>query len=43
FNVGKYSKEHNFIGYFKTSALTGQGVIEAFQKLVRDLYFKTTI
>ena len=43
FNVGKYSKDHNFIGYFKTSALTGQGVIEAFQKLVRDLYFKTTI
>jgi len=43
FNVGKYSKDHNFIGYFKTSALTGHGVIEAFQKLVRDLYFKTTI
>jgi len=42
FNIGKYSKDHNFIGYFKTSALTGQGVIEAFQKLVRELYFKTT-
>lgn len=40
FNIGKYSKDHNFLGYFKTSALTGQGVIEAFQKLVRDLYFK---
>jgi len=39
-NIGKYSKDHNFIGYFKTSALTGQGVIEAFQKIVRDLYFK---
>jgi small GTP-binding protein len=43
FNVEKYSKDHNFIGYFKTSALTGHGVIEAFQKLVRDLYFKTTV
>jgi small GTP-binding protein len=40
FNIGKYSKDHNFLGYFKTSALTGQGVIEAFQALVRKLYLK---
>ena len=40
FNVGKFVNEHNIIEYFKTSALTGQGVIEAFQKLVRELYFK---
>ena len=40
FNVGKYSKDNNFIGYFKTSALTGQGVIEAFQALVKKLYLR---
>lgn len=40
FNVGKFKEDHDLIGYFKTSALTGQGVIEAFQKLVRELYFK---
>jgi len=42
FNVGKFVKEHDIIEYFKTSALTGQGVIEAFQKLVRVLYFKVS-
>ncbi len=42
FNVGKFVNEHNIIEYFKTSALTGQGVIEAFQKLVRELYFKVS-
>ena len=40
FNVGKFKEEHDLIGYFKTSALTGQGVIEAFQRLVRELYYK---
>ena len=40
FNIGKFKEDHDLIGYFKTSALTGQGVIEAFQKLVRELYFK---
>jgi len=42
FNVGKFVNKHNIIEYFKTSALTGQGVIEAFQKLVRVLYFKVS-
>jgi small GTP-binding protein len=42
FNVEQFQEEHNLIGYFKTSALTGQGVIEAFQKLVRELYFKVS-
>ena len=40
FNVGKFVNEHSIMEYFKTSALTGHGVIEAFQKLVRELYFK---
>ncbi|MFX0047990.1 MAG: Rab family GTPase [Candidatus Hermodarchaeota archaeon] len=39
-NVGKFIDDHKLIGYFKTSALTGKGVIEAFQKLVRELYFR---
>jgi small GTP-binding protein len=42
FNVGRFIEDHNLIGYFKTSALTGKGVIEAFQKLVRELYFKVS-
>ena len=42
FNVGKFVNDHNIIEYFKTSALTGQGVIEAFQKLVRELYFNVS-
>ena len=42
FNVEKFVNEHDIIEYFKTSALTGQGVIEAFQKLVRELYFKVS-
>jgi small GTP-binding protein len=39
-NVGKLIEDYGFMGYFKTSALTGQGVIEAFQRLVRELYYK---
>ena len=42
FNVQKFVNDHEIIEYFKTSALTGQGVIEAFQKLVRELYFKVS-
>jgi small GTP-binding protein len=42
FNVENLLNEHDLTGYFKTSALTGQGVIEAFQKLVRELYYKVS-
>ena len=41
-NVQKLVDKPDIIEYFKTSALTGQGVIEAFQKLVRMLYFKAS-
>ena len=41
-NVEKFKNEHNLIGYFKTSALTGHGVIDAFQKIVRELYYKVS-
>ena len=37
-NVEQFAKEHRFIGYYKTSALTGQGVTDAFKALVRKLY-----
>ncbi|MHA1507234.1 MAG: Rab family GTPase [Promethearchaeota archaeon] len=43
FSVKKFVNEHHIIEYFKTSALTGQGVIEAFQKLVRELYLKVSM
>lgn len=36
--VKKFAKDNRFIGYYKTSALTGQGVTDAFKTLVRKLY-----
>jgi len=36
--VAGYVKEHNFLGYYKTSALTGQGVNDAFYALAKRLY-----
>ncbi|MFW9879097.1 MAG: Rab family GTPase [Candidatus Thorarchaeota archaeon] len=37
-NLVGFAKENNFVGYYKTSALTGQGVTDAFKALVRKLY-----
>jgi GTPase SAR1 family protein len=37
-NVEQYVKSHNFLGYYKTSALTGQGVYEAFCALAKRLH-----
>ncbi|MHA2008237.1 MAG: GTP-binding protein [Promethearchaeota archaeon] len=37
-NVEAYAKENRFVGYYKTSALTGNGVTEAFKALVKKLY-----
>jgi small GTP-binding protein len=31
--------KHKFFGYYKTSALTGEGVKDAFQSLVHKLYY----
>ncbi|MFX1311766.1 MAG: Rab family GTPase [Promethearchaeota archaeon] len=36
--VDQFAKDNKFIGYYKTSALTGQGVTDAFKTLVRKLY-----
>ena len=38
-NIEQLIKKHRFMGYYKTSALTGEGVNEAFQSLVRKLYY----
>ena len=37
-NVEQFAKDNRFIGYYKTSALTGHGVTDAFKALVRKLY-----
>jgi len=36
-NVEKYVKEQRFMGYYKTSALTGHGVNQAFYKLTKKI------
>ncbi len=38
--IQKLVKKYNFLGYFTTSAKTGQGVIEAFNAIIEKLYFK---
>jgi len=39
-NVLDLVKERNFLGYYKTSAKTGNGVYQAFQAIIEDLYNK---
>jgi len=33
-------KKYNFLGYYLSSAKTGQGVIEAFNAIIENLYYK---
>ena len=42
-NQGLFSEDHNISEYFRTSALTGLGVKEAFQTLVFKLYQRATL
>jgi small GTP-binding protein len=42
-HVKKFVQDHKIIEYYKTSALTGQGVNEAFKALVFKLYQRATI
>ncbi|MFX1377581.1 MAG: Rab family GTPase [Promethearchaeota archaeon] len=41
-HVQKFAQDHNINEYLRTSALTGQGVQEGFQTLVRKLYHRAT-
>ena len=36
----KIVKDRDFLGYYKTSAKTGQGVLQAFQAIIKNLYQK---
>jgi small GTP-binding protein len=38
--ASKIVEERDFLGYYKTSAKTGQGVFEAFQAIIKNLYHK---
>jgi Ras-related protein Rab-23 len=38
--IQKIVDENNFLGYYLTSAKTGQGVIEAFDAIINELYYK---
>ncbi len=38
--VLKLIRKREFLGYFITSALTGEGVTEAFQAIIDELYYK---
>ena len=38
--IQNITNEHNFFGYYLTSAKTGQGVIDAFNAIINELYSK---
>ena len=38
--VLKLTQKREFLGHFMTSALTGEGVVEAFQAIISELYYK---
>jgi len=38
--IQKLVDKHNFLGFYKTSAKTGDGVIEAFNAIIEKLYHK---
>jgi small GTP-binding protein len=37
-NIQKLVDKHNFLGFYKTSAKTGDGVIKAFNAIIKKLY-----
>ena len=39
-SIAELVKEHKFLDYFITSAKTGQGVIKAFNTIIKNLYYK---
>ena len=40
-NIQEVVSKNNFLGYFLTSAKTGQGVHEAFKTIIEKLYYKS--
>ncbi|MFX0057072.1 MAG: Rab family GTPase [Candidatus Hodarchaeota archaeon] len=38
--VEKIVNKRSFLGYYRTSAKTGSGVFEAFQAIIKELYYK---
>ncbi|MFW9826543.1 MAG: Rab family GTPase [Candidatus Thorarchaeota archaeon] len=40
FKVKDIVKKNNYIGYYLTSAKTGEGVVEAFNAIINELYYK---
>jgi len=38
--IQKLVDKHKFLGFYKTSAMTGAGVIKAFNTLIENLYHK---
>ncbi|MFW9950762.1 MAG: Rab family GTPase [Candidatus Thorarchaeota archaeon] len=36
--IEKVVKDHNFLGYYLTSAKTGKGVVDAFDSIINELY-----
>ncbi|MFW9819970.1 MAG: hypothetical protein ACFFE5_10200, partial [Candidatus Thorarchaeota archaeon] len=38
--IEKIVSKHDFLGYYVTSAKTGQGVVEAFNAIIKELYEK---
>jgi len=38
--ISKLTRSNDFLGHFMTSALTGEGIIEAFQVIINNLYHK---
>ncbi len=42
-HIQSFAKDNNISEYFRTSALTGQGVKDGFQTLVKKLYHRATL
>ena len=36
----KLARKTEFLGHFVTSALTGEGLVDAFQAIIGELYYK---
>ncbi len=39
-DIEKVVEKHHFLGYYITSAKIGQGVVDAFNSIINELYLK---